>query len=720
MKKNDSVKGTGKYIMSKDDIKSEKLTAVEALVILAAIWGCAWIIRTYLHNSALIVPAAVIASALEALIFFFPDRFCRAADLCFRYRWSLALLIFFVCVCLRLHGSSIGIYDEVFPTQIITEETTLYGVPRWIRSDEFSLATPKYLSQAVNNWRLYSQQMSLSPTNMVLDFYSPVWDWTILGKPLSWGFLLFGNEVGLSWYWCMEIILLFMTAFEMCLIMTGNRLTALLGAVMIVLSPAIQWWVMPHMPLVILYAMALFDIGYRFFTAERTLTRWCAAALAMMTAVGFVLSIFPSFQVPCGYTVLILLTVCLHRDRHYLTFSRHDWPCLVLPALGALLILGRFFLQSREELLLLMNTVYPGQRVGSGGNRSIYDLFTDFASLFLPYKDITYANNCEVASYIHFAPFFLVLSPRLFTDKNRSGDRNLAVGKTLFWIIMAEAVYMLIGIPRWLGKITLLGFCNRMYQVYGWTAALFTVWGFNALFRYPDCLSKKEKLLWPLAYGAFWLLFVKDDLQGYFSQFVVAGHSVGTCLPVLTALVFVVILLLAFRQRQQLMTALLTLIMFFCGATVNPIERGIGAVTNHPISAAISEIAVQEPESRWLGIDCAFFLSNYVMANGARVLDAINFYPDVEKWEILDPGGQYDDVTNRYANESAVFTEGENAVELVFPDSILLHLNPQSLKDLEIRYLFTPMDYTELLTGYGITCDYITGQDGYGIWKLSY
>ena len=648
------------------------------------------------------------------------DESMKKTDFCFRYRWALALLVFCVCVCLRLHGSSVGIYNEVFPTQITVEETTLFGALRRIRSDEWAVTTPKYLSQAANGYALYSRQMSLSPTNMVLDYYSPVWDWTILGKPLSWGFLLFGNEVGLSWYWCMEIILLFMTALEMCLILTGRRLTALLGAVMIALSPAIQWWVMPHMPPVILYAMALFDIGYRFFTAKGRLAKWTAAGLALIAAVGFALSIFPSFQVPCAYTVLILLTVCLYRDRESITFTRRDWLHLLLPALGALLILGRFLLLSWEDLALLLNTVYPGRKLCLGGDRGLYSLFTDFSSLFLPYKDITYANNCEVATYIHFAPFFLVLSPRLLACMKKSGDRQRAAGKALFWIIAAEAVYMLIGIPRWLGEVTLLRFCNRMHEVYGWTAALFTVWGFSALFRYPDCLSKKEKTLWPLAYGAFWLLFVKGDLRGYFSQITVAGHAVGTCLPALTALAFVVILLLALRQRRRLTAALLTLIMVFCGATVNPLERGIGAITNHPVSAAISEIVQREPESRWLCTDCAFFLPNYVLANGARVLDATNFYPDTEKWSILDPTGQYDDVTNRYANECAVFTEGENAVELANPDLIILHLNPESLKELSIRYLFTPVDHTELLAGYGIACEYITGQDGYGIWRLNY
>ena len=131
-------------------------------------------------------------------------------------------------------------------------------------------------------------------------------------------------------------------------------------------------------------------------------------------------------------------------------------------------------------------------------------------------------------------------------------------------------------------------------------------------------------------------------------------------------------------------------------------------------------MAEREPEERWMTLDCSNWLTNFVLANGARVLDASNFYPDVDKWAILDPAGQYGEFTNRYANEYAELTEGENTVELLGGDYIKILLNPASLKELRIHYLFSPMDYTDLLSDYGIACSYVTGQDGYGIYRLDY
>ena len=695
--------------------------ALETLFILAGLWLVSGVIRKYLPNSALIEPMAVTVSALLIAACFFPAQARKTAEFCFRYRWALALLVFCACVCLRLHGSSIGVYDEVFPTQNVAEESTLFGIPRWIRSDEHGVTTPTYFSQAANGYQLYSRQKSLSPTNMVLDYFSPVWDLTILGKPLSWGFLLFGNEIGLSWYWCGMELLLFMTALEACLILTsGKRRESLLGAVLAALSPAVQWWVMPHMPIVLLYAMGLFCIGYRFFTAEGKILKGCFAALAMMAAVGFALSIFPSFQVPCAYAVLILLAACLWRDRENVRFTRWDGLWIALSAGGALVILGRFLLSSREELNLLLNTVYPGRRMSLGGNWRIADLFPNFSSLFLPYKDITYANNCEVSTAIHFAPFFLLLCPRLFARMKKEGDRGVIVGQAFFWILLAMALYMVIGIPRFLAEVTFLRFCNRMNGVYNWAAVLFTAWGFAKLKKYPDLLTKREKILWPVGYVLFSLLLVNDELRSYFSQILPIEADIGWLFPLAGALAFLTLLLLALFGKKRLLCAFLTLMMFFCGGTVNPIERGIGAMTNHPISSAIAQIAQSEPDSRWLCTEVAFFLDNFPMANGAKVLDATNFYPDTEKWRILDPENRYTEMTNRYANEDAVLTDGETSVELKWADNIKLNLNPESLKALDIRYLFTTADHTELLARYGITCEYVAGQDGYHIYRLIY
>ncbi len=292
---------------------------------------------------------------------------------------------------------------------------------------------------------------------------------------------------------------------------------------------------------------------------------------------------------------------------------------------------------------------------------------------------------------------------------------------TLFFILVFEIVFLLFGIPRFLAEITLLRYCNRMNAVYGWTAALFTVWGFSALLKYPDVLSKAEKTIYPILFGLVYIPLLDDHVWNFFYQFEIHRFpDTGLLLVIVTLAALSLLLLLAEFRREKLFSATLFLIMLFSGATVNPLERGTGAIYNHPLSETVSAIAAREPDARWLCLDCSVLQSNYLMANGARVLSATNFYPDFEKWIIVDPTAQYEDVYNRYANQKATLVEGETSVELVFPDYLNMNLNPETIKELKIDYLLLWKDYDNLLKEHGIETEYIPGQDAYYIYRLSY
>lgn len=696
----------------------------ETLIILALLWTMTATIVCFLPNAVLMVPAALLASVALVVASRAPHLARKIIDCSFAYRWLLALVVFALCVALQLHGSSIGIYDEVLPTMLFEGDATLFGEPRWIRSDEFGVATPTFFSQAYHGHALYGTQMGLSPTNMMLDYYGPVWDVAALGKPLLWGYLLLGNAYGLSWYWCGQAILLFMTALEMCLILTqGRRLESLLGALMVALSPAIQWWFLPHMPIVILYAMALFCLGYAFFTTDSRVWRLACAVVASLTVVGFVLSIFPSFQVPCSYVVVALLVACLVRDRERVHLAREVWMTFALALVVAAVLVGWALWTARADLALVAGTVYPGTRFETGGTRSVSDLFCDLSSIFLPYKDNTVSglNSCESATALHVAPFVAVLMPRLLWGLRRREDANALVGIVLWVLVVLQGLFMVVGIPPVVAQVTLLRYCNRMHEVYAWAAVLFTVWGLSAVFSHPDLLTKGERIAYPLGYGVLSWYLVSDSTREYFAQTVIHGIPLGKMAGVCALLGIVAVLTLALFRQERLTAACIALAMVFAGATVNPVERGIGALTNHPLSAHIQELAAAEPESRWLCTDTAFFFfSNYVMANGAQVVNATNFYPDVQKWAVLDPEGTYEEITNRYANESAVLTDEPTSVELASPDHLVMHLNPQDLKALSVRYVLSTKDYTELLGHFGITCALVDGQDGYAIYRLTY
>ena len=131
--------------------------------------------------------------------------------------------------------SSIGCYHYLFKNQSAkVETTTILGMSRSIRSDEYMVHTPYY--------KKISKQMSLSGQDMIIGYNSPVKDISLLAKPLTWGYVLLGNEYGLSWYFSLKIILLILISYEFVMILTkNNKKVSVMGALLIAYSPAIQW-----------------------------------------------------------------------------------------------------------------------------------------------------------------------------------------------------------------------------------------------------------------------------------------------------------------------------------------------------------------------------------------------------------------------------------------------------------------------------------------------
>ena len=77
---------------------------------------------------------------------------------------------------------------------------------------------------------------------------------------------------------------------------------------------------------------------------------------------GVALSIFPSFQVPCAYIVLVLLAACLYRDHERICFSRTGALRLLLVVAAILDTVRRFVVTSQDELATLLGKCGPGSR----------------------------------------------------------------------------------------------------------------------------------------------------------------------------------------------------------------------------------------------------------------------------------------------------------------------------------------------------------------------
>lgn len=74
------------------------------------------------------------------------------------------------------------------------------------------------------------------------------------------------------------------------------------------------------------------------------------------------------------------------------------------------------------------------------------------------------------------------------------------------------------------------------------------------------------------------------------------------------------------------------------------------------MAQAAVQIREENPDSWWLTTENDLRQA-LMMANGVKVVNGVNFYPDFEKWELIDPEHKFEDEINRYAHS------------LRFPDS---------------------------------------------------
>ena len=131
----------------------------------------------------------------------------------------------------------------------------------------------------------------------------------------------------------------------------------------------------------------------------------------------------------------------------------------------------------------------------------------------------------------------------------------------------------------------------------------------------------------------------------------------------------------------------MTLLVLISSFTINPLARGTGALFDHPLEKKIHEIAENNKEDYWLAVNDRI-LASVGVANGAKVLNMVNFYPDFQKWQIIDPEGSNENVYNRYAHIDIALTEGKTKFEEgPTADLIRIKLSCEDVSKWPVRYL---------------------------------
>ncbi len=396
--------------------------------------------------------------------------YSRIARLGFRPRLLLGLsVLFLLLVAARIHGSSIALSSKFWaPNQshYIAQplldalgekgkklEGPLMAQAKVTRSDEWSISTLWSLAQFQHEPKFPVINRNIGRgQNMLLISWVPVFHLSAVARPVTWGYMLFGQQSGLAWYWWFSPFFCFATLFFVFeVIFPRDRFLAILGAFWFCASAYVISW--SHYPAYLVAFAGLTFLGGHGVLVAGNLRRvllW--GALLGYGISGVVMCLYIPWIVPLGYTFAAILLGVIIRDR-LITSCKRSLVFAGLAAAGivAAIVLGSFLYSAMTELKALANSAYPGVRRLNGGDNSLARLFGGFYNFVTLRKSLLKMPASEWAGFFLFLPTVVlaaILSPRLRRRIDPIGWCLLPIGVGL-------ALYGQFKFPQWLANITL-------------------------------------------------------------------------------------------------------------------------------------------------------------------------------------------------------------------------------------------------------------------------
>ena len=612
-------------------------------------------------------------------------------ELIYKYRFVLSFLLLILLVSLKISGSSMGCWKLFLGDG---ESGIRLGEPRVWRSDEWGTLTPLCFRQQYNTlgaYNRYSQTLGSILTDNMLVYGQPSWDILTLFRPFYWGYLFFGSERGLSWFWCSRLIVLFLSWFELGMLITdGQKKLSVMLSICVSFAPFLQWWFAINGLVEMLIYGACFVLGSNYLVSHAFNPRKIAVAVGMaVCAVGYVLTFYPTWMVPVawGFVPLFLWVIIWKFNRKVL--RRVDvvpWLLIFVITAAGLTILA---VTSWNVIKAELNSVYPGNAPLSSGGTGLWWMMKYPISLVSRFS----MNELivENSSIICFAPAGFILALWvIIKEKKKDPLLILLLGMNLFL-----AWYYCVGIPKWLAKILLLSFVNsnRGPQVLGFLRL--------TLFARAVALKEKAPKRWLAALAAVISSAVPMRLALEFTKYEPGGlryeyFDTAEKILVVWAILAVVFYLLYRARKSKYTMAVLGVctVVLASSIWINPVAKGVPEITKSETMQQIRDLVKEDPQAIWLVVDMAYPATNIPAMAGADCLNTTQTYPQKTRWEMLDKEGEYEDIYNRYCHIRASLGS-KTMLELVSTDYVEVILSPEDLKKLNIRYIVSTNDFDE-------------------------
>lgn len=593
---------------------------------------------------------------------------------------AVALVAVVLCcavlyIALQLHQSSIGVWEEIYPSTPVKQLVDL-GTPKHIRSDEWNTWTPWVLGQVEQGKP--DRNTNIGGEKAPLLASVPVAHSSAIAQAKFYGFYLFDTETGFSWYWAYKSFGLALSFFWLFLLLTrGNVAASALGSAWIYGSSFTQWWFSIYLPEQLI-AFALATVGgiYLLF-ARRRMMIGVGAGLVAYSVLNLLLNLYPGFIVPLAYLGgAILAGFVFEPGRLSLIRERWQWRLLFFGAATIVVALmgGNYLMDAMSSIEVMASTSYPGRRISAGGDFPVLRLFYGFFEGFRIGEErlpLPPTNATEASSFILLMPLLLLAMPLAAFGKRENGLLTalalycLVVGLWISgpWPRLAESAMQAIGWSWVPPKRAVLGL--------GVGSVIAAVVLFA---RVHDGMidvrpTPARGMVPPMVLGC--LLLFGWGLHGIDPEFF-RPKLVLVASAVVAVMAAGIVLGRTGLFAAGLMLAIAPALL------VNPLVSGLSAIEQKPILLAAKRQGGATGD-RWVvvGVVGDFVLSQGLKTHGLDVITGSQMIPNHQIARIMDPVGKFEDIWNRFAHVALRSDPSRSnpVYELILPDLYLIGLN---------------------------------------------
>lgn len=629
-----------------------------------------------------------------------------------KYRYLVALGFLMFVMAFKLSGSSIVNFNSFIQSHNDDRKFhTILGIARMIRTDEWATSTTYILSQSQSQtpFSYFSDVLRGNNTDMYTVSNGPVLDILLLGRPFQVGFILFGNDMGLSFYWYIRLVAMMLGSYELCLILTKkNKRVSLLGMLMITFSSATQWWYCMDTLIWGQIALVLFN---KFLKVKDKWKKYLIAFGLLVSGLSYIFVFYPAWQLPFGYVFLALIIWMLIDNIKYGEYkiNVHDIVVLGVTLICLVVLMFRWYTLSKDTLVAEMSTDYPGERQELGGHAQ--NIFSYFYNIFFAFRE--YLNPCEYAAMLSFFPVPLILAI-VYAFRNK---RYLHFFVPMIIVTMFLSIWCILGFPAFLANITKMSMSPSGRS----TIPLGTACIYLLIFLMANFDNQRDKLLSKnvaISLGIITTLFVAYEAKktiGYAADFLyLDAFKMLVAFEIFLAANICIYNLNDDKLRMYGGVAII-IIALMSGLCVNPVISTTNIFYEKPVAKKINEIKSQEPDALWVVNDDGWYCNDYLLASGVKTLNSTQLYPNFETFEKLFGEEKLNDTEfrteiNRYCHINFVITDEESDVDLLYPDNIALLVNYNDLDKLGIKYVMSFDDFS--VESYGSHFKELYNEDG--------